>query len=155
LHVSSTKSTKKKKIDTNSFIIAILFFISAATIVNTMLMAVMERFRELGMLMSLGMKGREVMLMVLLEAVSIGVAGGAAGAIIGGIVSYALSRTGIPLGHAMDNVAFPIGDTLRVTFLWYAPLVAFLFGLIMTILSALWPAAKASRLSPTEALRTI
>ncbi len=136
-------------------VIAILFFICASTILNTMLMAVMERYRELGMLMSLGMKPREVVAMIVVEAVTIGVLGGAAGAVLGGIVTFVLSKTGIPVGAALENLPMPIGDTIRVLFLWWSIPLGFAFGLAMTVISSIYPALKASRLSPTEALRTI
>lgn len=136
-------------------IASILFFISASTIVNTMLMAVMERTREIGMLMSLGMKAREIVMLVLVEAIAIGMAGGAVGAVLGAVITLVLSYTGIPIGGLTENFPIPMGDTLQVAFIWWAIPLAFVFGMVMSALASLWPAVKAARMSPTEALRTI
>ncbi len=133
----------------------VLFLISASTIVNTMLMSVMERTREIGMLMSMGMKGREIMAMVLAESVSIGVVGGLAGVVLGAAISYVLSLTGIPIGDLSSQMPVPIGETLQVEFVWKSLPLAFCFGLFMSALASLWPARKAAILSPTEALRTL
>jgi len=136
-------------------ILFILFFIAASTVINTMMMAVLERTRELGMLLALGMKAREVVGLVLAEAVAIGAAGGVAGAALGIALGLVLERTGIPLGDSMKGLPIPVGDTIRIDFLWwYAPL-GLGFGIAMTTLASLWPALKASRLAPTEALRTV
>jgi len=132
----------------------LLFFIAGSTIINTMLMAVMERTREIGMLMSLGMKGKEIVVLILAESISIGITGGIIGTLIGAGVALVFSYTGIPIG-GMEDMPIPIGDRLHVAFIWWAPLAAFIYGLIISIIASLWPAAKAARLSPTEALRTI
>jgi ABC-type lipoprotein release transport system permease subunit len=135
-------------------ILAILFFVAASTVVNTMMMAVMERTRELGMLLALGMKGREIVGLVLAEAAAIGAAGGLAGALLGVIICLILEQTGIPLGESMKSLPMPIGETIRVEFFWWFAPVGFGFGLLMTVLASLWPALKAAKLSPTQALRT-
>ena len=136
-------------------VLFILFFIAASTVINTMMMAVLERTRELGMLLALGMKAREVVGLVLFEAMAIGAAGGLVGAALGVAGCLVLGRTGIPLGDTMKGVPIPIGDTIRVDFVWWYALVGFGFGVAMTALASLWPALKASRLAPTEALRTV
>ncbi len=137
------------------FMLGLLFFIAASTVVNTMLMAVMERTREIGMLMSLGMKTREIVSLIVIEAMAIGVAGGLIGALIGATVSIILTHTGIPLGAPLENMPVPIGDKLIVAFAWWSVPIAFAFGLLMCLIASLWPAAKAARLAPSEALRTI
>ncbi len=136
-------------------ILLILFFIAASTIVNTMMMAVMERTREIGMLMALGMKAREVMLSVLLEAGTIAVVSSIIGAILGGVLSYVLEQTGIPVGEAAKGVPMPIGSTLRPVFYWWSVPIAFIFGIILTGLATLWPARRASKLDPARALRSV
>ena len=73
----------------------IVILVVAVLIANTLLMSVFERTRELGILASLGMKGRQIMLMVLFEAVILALLGVAAGLVLGaGVVSY-LARVGI------------------------------------------------------------
>jgi putative ABC transport system permease protein len=136
-------------------VLFILFFIAGSTIVNTMMMAVMERTREIGMLMAMGMKAREVMLSVLLEAGTIAVVAGIIGAILGGVLSYVLEQTGIPVGDAAKGVPMPIGSTIRPVFYWWSVPIAFVFGIILTALASLWPARRAGKFDPAQALRSV
>ncbi len=138
-----------------SIILFILFFIAGSTIVNTMMMAVMERTREIGMLMALGMKAREVLLSFLLEAVTIAVLSGFIGALLGGILAYVLEQTGIPVGDAAKGIPIPFGSTIRPIFYWWSLPIAFFFGLLLTFIATLWPARKASRFDPARALRSV
>ncbi len=138
-----------------SVMLVILFFLAGSTIVNTMMMAVMERTREIGMLMALGMKAREVMISILVEAGSIGVIAGVAGAILGSILAYVLEQTGIPLGDATKGVEFPMGDVFRPILYWWAPPLSLAFGILITFLSTLWPARRASKFDPVKALRSV
>lgn len=138
-----------------SIILSILFFIAGSTIVNTMMMAVMERTREVGMLMALGMKAREVLLSFLLEACTIAVISGFIGALLGGILAYVLEQTGIPVGDAAKGVPVPFGNTIRPIFYWWSLPIAFSFGLLLTFIATLWPARKASRFDPARALRSV
>lgn len=133
----------------------ILFFVAGSTVVNTMLMAVMERTREIGMLQALGMKPREIVAMILAEALTIGVLGGVIGMALGITVSLIFQQTGIPVGESLANMEMPIGDTLRIEFFWWSAPAAFLFGVVMALIASLWPAVKAARLSPTQALRAL
>ena len=66
-------------------------------IVNTMLMAVLERTRELGMLAAIGMNRRRVFMMIMLESIFLSIVGGVAGMAVSGIVIAITGRTGINL----------------------------------------------------------
>ena len=76
----------------------IVMLIVAVVIANTLLMAVFERIREMGILAALGMKGRQIMLMFLLEAAILGLAGIAVGVILGSAGVGYLATAGIPIG---------------------------------------------------------
>jgi ABC-type lipoprotein release transport system permease subunit len=89
------------------------------------------------------------------EAGTIGVISGVIGAILGSILAYVLELTGIPVGEATKGVEFPIGDVLRPIFYWWAPVLSFLFGIIITFLSTLWPARRGSKFDPASALRSV
>lgn len=136
---------------------AIVMLIVAVIIANTLLMAVFERIREIGILAALGMKGRQIMLMFLFEALMLGLSGVALGIIIGtGGVAY-LSKVGIPLGAAASAAGsnFALGSTMYaefvpVTFMWLA-----IWTLIFVLVASLYPARFAARQEPVDALRSL
>jgi putative ABC transport system permease protein len=128
----------------------VLFIIVLTGIINTMLMSVFERVREIGTLLAVGVRRRQVMQMFLIEAAVIGAAGGVVGATIGRTLLFVLSERGIPFklsGLSGANVLRPFA-TNGFT------LAAIAVALLGAVGAALWPAFRASRLNPVEALRS-
>lgn len=134
---------------------AIVMLIGAVIVANTLLMAVFERTREIGILAALGMKRRQIMAMMLIEASILALAGVAIGVLLGiGLVAYFASN-GIPLGDmgsAASNIA--LSSVMRaqfvpVTFAWLA-----LWTFIIAVAASLYPAWFAARLEPVRALHT-
>ena len=123
-------------------------------IVNTMLMAVLERTRELGMLAAIGMNRRRVFMMIMLESIFLSFVGGVAGMAVSGIVIAVTGRTGINLVKYSEGMeAFGYSAHLY-------PVIGAEFFITLTVLivitgivSAIYPARKALKLNPVEALR--
>jgi ABC-type antimicrobial peptide transport system permease subunit len=133
----------------------IVMLIVAVIIANTLLMSVFERIREMGILSALGMKGRQLMAMFLLEAMILGLVGLAIGAVLGmGIVAY-LATIGFPIGSAASAAgnSFALGTTMHARFVpgTFAGLAASMLGIILV--ASLYPAWYAARLEPVVALR--
>jgi ABC-type antimicrobial peptide transport system permease subunit len=134
----------------------IVILIVAVIIVNTLLMSVFERFREMGILAALGMKGRQIRQMFLLEAASLGLAGIAVGLVIGAAGVAYLATTGIPIGDKMAAVAgsnFALSATMYGRFEASSFINLSLATLIVVLLASLYPAWYAARLEPVDALR--
>lgn len=135
------------------FLIIIMMALSFG-IINTMLMAIVERTRELGLLMALGMSKVRIFLMIMLETVFLSLAGGMIGMAVSiGVIQYFGNR-GIDLSIVGEGLA-ALG---YVAYIY--PKVAAIFFIIMTILvivtailSSLYPARKALKLNPSEAIR--
>lgn len=128
----------------------VLFIIVMTGIINTMLMSVFERVREIGTLLAIGVRRRQVLVMFLIEAAVIGAAGGLLGTLIGRLALFAMATKGIPFklsGVSGENVMRPFA-TLGFTG------GAFLVAVVGAVVAALWPAYRASRLNPVEALRS-
>lgn len=120
-------------------------------IVNTMLMSVQERTREIGTMMSIGVRRYQILSLFLLEAALLGLAGGILGAAVGsGLVAY-VGLKGILL-HIPGMLA-PLHIYPRVD-LGYVLFVLFLSA-GGAALAALWPAVRASRLRPVQALSAV
>ena len=135
--------------------IGIIMLALAFGIINTMLMAILERTKELGMLMAIGMNRRRIFNMIMLETIFLTVVGAVAGIFLGWIIVEALGKTGIHFAGWGEGFE-AIGFAARVY-----PVVTpdfFVFTTIMVIataiISSIWPARKALKLIPVEALRT-
>ncbi len=123
-------------------------------IINTMLMAVLERTKELGMLMAIGMNKAKVFLMILAETVLLSITGGVCGILFGwGLIAW-FGHAGIDLG-AWSTAYKSMGyDTLVYTRLSVSIAFEIAFMVIGTgITASIYPALKALRLKPAEAIR--
>jgi ABC-type lipoprotein release transport system permease subunit len=136
-------------------VLGLLFVMASLIIVNTMLMTVMERTREFGMQAALGMRPGDIVALIVTEGLAIGLIGTVFGAILGTAVAVWLETTGIDIGAAAGAVAgLPFRQVLypdwKPMFTVYGAAV----GLVTAGVATLYPAWRASRLAPAEALRT-
>lgn len=123
-------------------------------LVNTMLMSVLERTRELGMLSAIGMNRRRVFVMIMLESIFLSIVGGFAGMAVSAVVIAITSRTGINLiKYAEGMEAFGYSANLYPTIGADFFIMLTVMIVITGILSAIYPARKALQLNPVEALR--
>jgi ABC-type lipoprotein release transport system permease subunit len=135
-------------------IYGIVFVAVAVLIANTLLMSVFARAREIGILSSLGMKGREILLLFLIEGVLIGIFGVILGWIIGmGMISY-LTFVGfsIPAETTTMVEGFAFGTTMKGKFAFDQFIVLSLLLLAVVALVSIFPAWYAARMEPVEAL---
>ena len=137
-------------------IIAIIMIALMFGIINTMLMAVLERYKELGMLMAIGMNKTSLFLMIILESFFLCVAAAPLGIVLGHFTIQLLHKKGIDLSawsdaleqYGLDAIIRPQLD-IQIYFVTA-------FSLITTaILAGLYPALKAINTKPIEALRKI
>jgi ABC-type lipoprotein release transport system permease subunit len=135
---------------------AIIFLVVAVIIANTLLMSVFERTREMGILASLGMKGRQIMTMFLFEATILGLVGCVFGIILGGILVWHYSNVGIYFGDMGDIMGdFPLGSSLYTTLIPINLFKMAFWMMVVIILVSLYPAWYAARLEPVEALHAL
>jgi putative ABC transport system permease protein len=136
----------------------LVLFLASFTILNTMYMSVLERTKEIGMMKALGMKSRQVMGVILLEALLIGGIASFIGAIWGSGVAYYLATEGIDFTKTfeqMGTINFPISYVYRAVFSFGIIAFGFCMGILFSLLAAIPPALRAAKMEPTEALREI
>jgi len=140
-----------------SSILLIIMLISALVILNTMLMAVVERTHEIGIIKSMGMRNGGVVALILVEAMYIGLMGVFIGGLIGSGLSLLAQNTGLNFTRMMEKMEFEIAffsPIIYPKFTLGILLGAAVFCLATTLFAAIYPARKASRMEPVEALRT-
>ena len=138
-------------------LVTIILIVVSLGIAGAQLTAVLERRREFAVLAAVGMKGRQLVTLLLFEAVVIGIGGAVVAALIGGSVAYWLATTGVDIskfmagetaigGVLLDPVMYGSFGTWIV---WYALTVS----LTATSLATIYPAWFATRTNPADALR--
>jgi ABC-type lipoprotein release transport system permease subunit len=141
-----------------SVYLLVFALVAGLTILNTMLMSVFERTNEIGMMRALGMKRLKIIVMIITESVSIAFLASITGGGIGAAFSYFfLEKIGIDLRGTMEETFsdWLIDPILRGSFQWTHLGIGLLFGILLAGIAALYPAIRAARMRPVEALRTI
>lgn len=139
----------------NSYMILfylIVFAITATVIVNTLVMSVFERTREIGILSAIGMRSRRVMSMFLVESTLLAAGGVILGVIIGSLVVAYFTRYGFHIGD-MGFSGFLLGDTIYTKQTLEDTVLLSSIAFVITLLAGLYPAALAARMEPVDALR--
>jgi hypothetical protein len=130
-------------------VVGLIALITASLgIVNTMVMSIIERTREIGILKALGAEERDIRVLFLAESGMIG----SIGAVVGIIFGWLITRAASIVAHTiMAKEGIPRFELFALP-LWLI-LTAFVFGLVVSLLAGLYPAARAARVDPVEALR--
>lgn len=139
------------------FIFLIILLIVAIGVVNTLLMSVMERMREFGVILALGSQPNTLRRMILLEALVLGLLAAAIGTLLGSLATWYLVDVGINLANFVpDTLEFGgvvFDPVMRASWNpgWMVGIAGFVVAL--TLLAALYPAIKAGRITPVEGMR--
>jgi ABC-type lipoprotein release transport system permease subunit len=139
----------------SSLLLVLIFIIAAVGIGNTMLMAVFERVREIGMMRALGLGDGAIRLAFLLEAGGIGLLGTAAGLALGAALNFYMVRWGLNLGAMIGSmdIGYRVHTVFRSAWHPQALIGAPAFGIGASMLISLIPSSRALRLQITDCLR--
>jgi putative ABC transport system permease protein len=132
----------------------VLAIIAAAGVLNTALMSVFERTREIGTIRAVGSRRSRVVALFLLEGLFLGVAGAAFGSVLGGVLVRYFSVHGIPAFSEAQRYHYG-GDRLYTALDWRDLVSVPLLMVAVSVLATLGPALMAARLRPAEALRHV
>ena len=134
------------------FFSGISLIVGGVMIINTMIVSVYERTREIGITKSIGASEFDIIKMFLSECIIIGILGGILGDMVGVVFSFLIDRVGKP----MLITQLGIGEFDHLTVINMEILMAgFLISLIISVLSGLYPAWRATKLDPVKALRQL
>jgi ABC-type lipoprotein release transport system permease subunit len=130
----------------------IILGITATVIINTLIMSVFERTREIGILAAIGMRSSSIMGMFFAESSLLAVGGIAMGLAIGGVLVALCAKYGFFIGN-FGVTGFTLGDRIYAYFVPGDAINLTIAAFIITLLAALYPAIMAARMEPVEALR--
>lgn len=136
-------------------ILFLVFIIAAVGISNTMLMAMYERTRELGMMRALGMKDNHIRLAFLFEAGGIGFLGAIIGIILGALGNLYMVNIGFDLGFIMRNMdlGYRIQSIMRGAWSVKSFFIAFIAGVGLSMIVSLFPIRRALKIDIPACLR--
>lgn len=132
-----------------------IVILASIVVINTMIMIVKERTKEIGMMSALGLERKSILKLFVIEGGIMGVIGSLAGAIFGGLLNGYLADVGINFGSAMEGISsdvmmsstiYPVSSPENTIF-------AFVLGVIIVAIASIIPARQAAKLEPTEAMR--
>ena len=152
---SSNESTTKdinKNFNNITLMLSILgvivLIVAAIGIINTMIMAVHERTKSIGVMKSLGASSFDILSMFLFQSAIIGFIG----SIIGSLISFGLFKL---ISYSVEQILLKQGFSLSLlsNIPWWLIVATIAFSVIISLLAGIYPAVRASKLDPIEALR--
>ena len=152
------KETLDAKFAYTSFFGIVVIVIASIGILNLMLMAVFERTREMGVLAALGMKGRRIMALFLLEGSLIGVVGAVIGSAFGLLFIALMGSAGLDFSKmttGMGEVGVLMSGKIYPTITATDLIIRFGIVVIIAAIASIYPAWQASRKEPAKALHHV
>jgi ABC-type lipoprotein release transport system permease subunit len=147
-------NVRSSKGRTSVIIVLIVLVISAVGIVNTILMSVFSRVREIGVLRAYGMTPRSILRLFTLEGLALGIVGSLLGVGLGALVNLYLMVHGMDMSaYAQGFGNLPVAGVLHGEWNLGTMIAGFVFGVLVSLVAARIPARRAARLEPTDALR--
>ncbi|SDL65453.1 putative ABC transport system permease protein [Halarsenatibacter silvermanii] len=139
-----------------NFVYVLFILMGAVVVITTLFMIIRERKEEIGMMAALGLRERDIMTIFTLEGAFIGLTGSLLGTSLGGFINFYLSRQGLQaeaLTDLIDGIDLMMEPIIYTSYNLENLLFSFALGSIITILASLYPAFRAARLDPVEALQ--
>jgi putative ABC transport system permease protein len=141
-----------KKQNVVVFVLCLIFYIIViASITNTMMLTLFERKKEIGTLMAIGIKAKDVTLLIVMESTIIGVIGSLLGVLLSAIIILILSKVGWTRSLPQTNTLVTIYPFINAPFM----LLSLVLGVLSSIVASIYPARKVLQVNPIDALRTV
>jgi ABC-type lipoprotein release transport system permease subunit len=147
------KATIEQKRQSQHFIDLIVILIVGLGVLNAMTMSTFERTREFGVMAALGTRRRRMLALIVTEALLEGLLGCAVGLALAVALLYGMGTIELAGFSQQDMLGVRVPSAVRLRLEWSAVKSAVSTSLLTVLLGGLWPAIRASRLEPVEAMR--
>jgi putative ABC transport system permease protein len=137
------------------FIGAFFLFLGSTVIINTTMMVIFERMREIGTLSALGMKGSELTRLFFLEGLFISIIGAGVGVILGMAITQYLGVAGLNFTDAMSGIDLEISSILYPSLSIAKAFLIYIYAVAISSIATFIPSRRASKIQPVEALRYV
>ena len=145
---AATSSLKMERLVT-IIVISLIELVAALNIFITLVMMVMEKYRDIAILMSMGARLAQIRRIFMLQGVLIGAVGSVIGLVVGYAICYFADKYRLlPLDEAVYSMSFVPFEPRMIDGIWIAGL-----AILVSFLATLYPARNATRIAPAEVLR--
>ncbi|MDP6932003.1 MAG: FtsX-like permease family protein, partial [Myxococcota bacterium] len=139
-------------------LLGVIGFIVALGVFNTILVSVLERTREFGVLMAVGLRPRKLAALIMTEGLLLGIGGMILGIGLGALAAWPLIELGLDLSESMGGETIETAGVVSSTHIfgaWYWPRVIqySIIGVVFSLCAAFLPARQVARLQPVDAMR--
>jgi putative ABC transport system permease protein len=138
-----------------TWVYVIVAFLGAFVIANVMMMVVLERKKEIGILKAMGMPKKEILYLFLLEGTMLGALGSAVGVGLGLVINAIIGAVGIDFTGAMASFSWPMDNIVYAEVNLLAGLALFILGVVVAAIIAFLPSRSAAMMDPIEAIRSV
>jgi putative ABC transport system permease protein len=138
-----------------NYIFVVVAMLGAFIITNILMMVVLERKKEIGILKAMGLRRREVLGMFLAEGALMGAIGSGIGAVVGMAICYVMSKVGFDFSDAMGSLTMPIDPVFYTRFELSNGLVMFTLGFLVSIVMSITPSRRAAKMNAVDAIKSV
>ena len=137
------------------YMIFAFFFLllGCSVVINTTMMVIYERTREIGMMKALGMKESNIVRLFFLESFFIGIIASLAGVLIGAGISHILNYTGIDFQNMMEDIDFEVSTIMYPVPTMSDGILIFIFSSFIASISTFIPTLRANKIKTVDALK--
>lgn len=138
-----------------NFLYFTIAFLGAFIITNIMMMVILERKREIGILKSMGMKKREILFLFTFEGIILGTIGSFCGVLVGTLINIPLSIIGLDFSSSMSSMNFPIDNVIKWSITISGIITTMFIGIFVSALVSVIPSRHAANMKAIDAIKSI
>ncbi|MGC8869568.1 MAG: ABC transporter permease [Brevinematia bacterium] len=138
-----------------NFIYFVIVLLGAFIIMSIMMMVILERRREIGILKSMGLSNGKILVLFTLEGTILGSIGTVLGIVLGVLINIPLSIWGIDFSSSLSNMNFPMDNVIKWSITFGSLFGALVLGVIVSSIISIIPSRHAAKMKPIDAIKNL